>query len=122
MLVEVNDDNTNWEVAPDNNQLAFELQVGDNFVMCAEFENEEDSLFGVLKCVKHLYMYEGDQPLTYDYNFIIKKGDEVIEGRNYNQLGRKETSFVMDVGKGLAYIYSHFVCASKFAMVQVAHK
>jgi hypothetical protein len=67
-------------------------------------------------------MYEGDKPLTYDYNFIIEKGDEIVEGRYYKQLGRKETSFVMDVGKGPTYIYSHFVYASKFAMVQVAHK
>lgn len=52
----------------------------------------------------------------------LEKGDEVVEGHYYKNLGRKETSFVMDVGKGLAYIYSHFVCASKFAMVQVAHK
>jgi hypothetical protein len=34
----------------------------------------------------------------------------------------KETSFVMDATKGLAYIYSHLVYASKFTMVQVAHK
>jgi hypothetical protein len=27
----------------------------------------------------------------------------------------------MDANKGFAYIYSHLVCASKFAMVQVAH-
>jgi hypothetical protein len=59
MLVEVNDDNTNWEASPNNNQLAFELQVGDNlFVVCAELENEENSLFWVLKCVKCLYMYK----------------------------------------------------------------
>jgi hypothetical protein len=104
MLVEVNDDNTNWEVGPDNNQFAFELQVGDNFVVCAELENEEYSLFWVLKCVKCLYMHERDQPLTYDYNFIIEKGDEIMEGCYYKQLGRKETSFVMDVGNGPAYI------------------
>jgi hypothetical protein len=103
-------------------QLAFELQVGDKFVVCAKFENEENSLFWVLKCVKHLYMYESDQPLTFDHNFIIEKGDEVMEGRYYKQLGRKETSFVMYLSKGLSYIYSHLVCASKFAMVQVSHK
>jgi hypothetical protein len=45
MLVEVNDDNTNWEASLNNNQLAFELQVGDNFVVCAELKNEENSLF-----------------------------------------------------------------------------
>jgi hypothetical protein len=122
MLVEINDDNTNWEASPNNNQLAFELQVGDKFVVCTKLENEENSLFWVLKCVKRLYMYESKQPLTFDHNFIIEKGDEVMEGRYYKQLGRKETSFVMYVGKGLSYIYSHLVCASKFAMVQVAHK
>ncbi len=52
----------------------------------------------------------------------LEKGDEVVEGHYYKNLGRKETSFVMDVVKGLAYIYSHLVCVSKFTMVQVTHK
>ncbi len=69
MLVEVNDDNTNWEVGPNNNQLAFELQVGGNFVVCVEVGNEENSLFWVLTCVRRLFMYNGDQPLANDYNF-----------------------------------------------------
>jgi hypothetical protein len=34
LLVEAYDDETNWEVVVfNNNQLAFELQVGDNFVI-----------------------------------------------------------------------------------------
>jgi hypothetical protein len=68
----------------DNNQLAFELQVGDNFVVYVEFENEKRSLFWVFKCVRCLYMYERDQPLVDYYNFIIEKGDEVMESLYYN--------------------------------------
>jgi ABC-type metal ion transport system substrate-binding protein len=55
LLVEVEDNDSNWEATSvDNNQLAFELQVGDNFVVRANFVNEEKLLFWVFKCVKML--------------------------------------------------------------------
>jgi hypothetical protein len=54
-------------------------------IHCFGFSNVSN----VCTCTKR------DQPLTYDYNFIIEKGDEIVEGRYYKQLGRKETSFVM---------------------------
>jgi hypothetical protein len=41
LLVETYDDETNWEVVVFNNdQLAFELQVGDNFVIPIKPRNE----------------------------------------------------------------------------------
>ncbi len=46
LLVEVEDDDSNWEATNvDNNQLAFELQVGDNFLVRANFVNEENHCF-----------------------------------------------------------------------------
>lgn len=75
--MEAKDDNSNWEsTSVDNDQLAFELQVGYNFAIHVELENEKRSLFWVFKCVRCLYMYERDQPLVDDYNFIIEKCDE----------------------------------------------
>ncbi len=38
----------------DNNQFAFELQVGDNFVVRVDLGNEEKLSFWVFKCVKML--------------------------------------------------------------------
>ncbi len=55
LLVGAKDDDSNWEATSvDNNQLAFELQVGDNFVVRANLRNEEKTLFWVFKCVKML--------------------------------------------------------------------
>jgi len=67
-------------------------------------------------------MYERDQPLAANYNFTIEKGNEVMEGHYCKQSKRKETSFMMDACKSPTYIYSHLICASKFVMVQAAHK
>jgi hypothetical protein len=53
LLVETEDDDSNWEATSvNNNQLAFELQVGDNFVVGVDLGNEEKLLFWVFKCVK----------------------------------------------------------------------
>jgi hypothetical protein len=53
--VEVEDDDSNWEVINvGNTQLALELQVGDNFVVHVDLENEEKPLFWAFKCVKML--------------------------------------------------------------------
>jgi hypothetical protein len=55
LLMEAKDDDSNWEATSvDNNQLAFELQVGDNFVVHANLGNEKKPLFWVFKCVKML--------------------------------------------------------------------
>jgi hypothetical protein len=55
LLVEAQDDDSNWEVINvGNTQLAFELQVGDNFVVHVDLENEEKPLFWAFKCVKML--------------------------------------------------------------------
>jgi hypothetical protein len=53
--VEAKDDDSNWEATSvDNNQLAFEFQVGDNFVVRVDLENKKKPLFWVFKCVKTL--------------------------------------------------------------------
>jgi hypothetical protein len=95
MLVEVNDDNTNREAGPNNNQLAFELQVGGNFVVYVELGNEENSLFWVLMCVRHMFMYKWEQPFTDDYNFTFENRDEVAEGHYYKKI-RDERNFICD--------------------------
>jgi hypothetical protein len=46
MLVEVNDDNTNWEVGPNNNQLAFELQVGITLLFVQSLRMRKIHCFG----------------------------------------------------------------------------
>jgi len=56
LLVEACDDETDWEaVGFNNNQLAFKLQVGDNFAIPIKPRNAKYLVFFVLNCVKCLY-------------------------------------------------------------------
>ncbi len=55
------------------------------------------------------------------YKNTYYEGDELIQGCYYNllQLGNKTYYFNDDAP--LAYIYSHLICASKFAMPPTSH-
>ena len=55
------------------------------------------------------------------YGLKVDQGDEVVLGVYYKQSGRSPTSFVLQSDIGPCFIYSHWVIASKFPMVQAHH-
>jgi hypothetical protein len=57
-----------------------------------------------------------------DWGNFVEKGDEIIINHYYKQLGTRKSSYVLIRDKGLAFIYFHLVCNSKFSLVPTAHK
>ena len=52
----------------------------------------------------------------------MEQGDEVVQGVYYKQSGRSPMSYNLQSDMGPCFIYSHWVIASKFPMVQAHHK
>ena len=112
---------TTWGIGGDSNDLAAQLQVGDNFAILAEPNNDEGTQFYILTCVKPMHIVEEDLGPD-DFGVNVEKGDEIVQGIYYAQRGMKNTSYVLLRDKGPATMYSHHVIASKFEMVQAPHK
>ncbi len=81
----------------------------------------EGADFFILQCVKELHIVEDDSR-PYDISNYMEKGDEIVIGQYYKQLGKRKSSYMLIKDKGPIFIYSHMVCASKFSMVQATHK
>ena len=105
----------------DDNLNAVELQVGDNFAVAAESGNAEGVEFYILQYTKAMYL-EKEDTLTDAWKGVTEMGDEVVEGLYYKQQGKSPKSYVLLRDHGVARIFSHLVCHSKFAMSQLQHK
>lgn len=112
-----------WETAPDDNVLALECAVGDHFAIVADpnTPNEGGATFYVLLCTTPMYTVRGAS-VTDAWNTTVDEGDEVIEGYYYRQQGRSPHSYVLLRDVGVAQVYSHLVCATKFTMTLAPHK
>ncbi|KAG0631145.1 hypothetical protein M758_1G230800 [Ceratodon purpureus] len=120
---ESEDPDPSWIVETGDNILAAECQVGDHFAIVADPNNldEPGEEFYVLQCTKSMYVHRG--PSTRDaWNTVIDDGDEVLEGYYYRHRGRRPNSFVFLREAGVARVYSHLVCATKFTMTQAPHR
>ena len=96
------------------------LDVGDNFAVKADAANGEGASFYIVQCFKRLHVVDKDQGPD-PYGFKVDQGDEVVLGVYYKQSGRSPTSFILQSDMGPCFIYSHWVIASKFPMVQAQH-
>lgn len=112
-----------WIAESDDNSLAAECQVGDHFAIVADTENPDDNgaEFYVLLCTKSMYVHHGES-IRDAWNTTVEDGDEVLEGFYYRQRGRSRNSYVLLRDGGVARVYSHLVCATKFWMTQAPHK
>lgn len=113
----------NWIAESDDNSLAAECQVGDHFAIMADTENPDDdgAEFYVLLCTKPMYVHHGES-IRDAWNAVVDDGDEVLEGYYYRQRGRRPNSYVLLQDAGVARVYSHLVCTTKFRMTQAPHK
>jgi hypothetical protein len=59
-----------------SNNLAFDLEVGDNFAMRAKGRNEKGADFYILKCLKTLHIVEVDAALN-DWQQSVEVKDEI---------------------------------------------
>jgi hypothetical protein len=114
-------DETDWGIGVDNNEQATCLRVGDNFVIVVALGNNEGVDFFILQCIKEMHIVQENVGLD-DWGNFVEKGDEIIIGHYYKQLGTRKSSYVLISDKSLAFIYSHLVCNSKFSLLQAVHK
>lgn len=112
-----------WEKAPDENVLAANLKVGDHFAVLADpmhpGANSQD--FFVLICTKVMHVVEAEQVID-NWGGVADRGDEVVHGIYYHQSGRKQNSYQLLKEPGAAILHSHLVIASNFTMILAPHK
>ena len=109
-----------WGNPRDSNELASMLDVGDNFVVKTDSVDGEGASFYILQCFKRLHVVNKDEGPN-PYGIKVDQGDEVVLSVYYKQSGRSPTLFVLQSDMGPCFIYSHWVIASKFSMVQAHH-
>lgn len=81
-----------WGNDGENNDLAMDLEVGDNFTIKAKASNVEGVEFYVVQCVEQMHIMQEDKGL-YVYGFNVEKGDEVVIGLFYMWCGCKESTY-----------------------------
>jgi hypothetical protein len=113
--------NPDWEIDSGMNTLAAELEIGDCFAILAEPGNSEKANWFILQCTKPMHLVQ-EEVKEDAWGNQFDQGDEVVEGLYFQQKGIKENSYIFLRDKGTACVYSHHVCANKFAMVQAQHK
>lgn len=120
---ESEDPDPSWIVETGDNILASECEVGDHFAIVADPANLDDdgAEFYVLQCTKSMHVYHGSS-IRDAWDTVIDDGDEILEGYYYRQRGRRKTSYVFLREAGVARVYSHLVCASKFTMTQAPYQ
>ncbi len=108
-----------WQVSHDGESLTTCLEVGDYFVVVATNDVEE-CWFWVLMCTEKLHMVIEEKHVnTYGQMFFYD--NQVVISKYFKQQGRSPYSYVQcDIGE--AYIYSHFIRAMKFQMIQSSHR
>jgi len=75
VICDIEFDDSNWGMEGGSNNLAYDLEVGDNFAVRVEAGNAEKADFYILKCLKTLHPIEvnvalDDLPLDYDQFFV----------------------------------------------------
>jgi len=64
VLCDIELDDSNWGTGSGSNNLASDLEVGDNFAMRAKAGNAKGADFYILKCLKTLHTIEVDVVLN----------------------------------------------------------
>jgi hypothetical protein len=111
-----------WTAELDDNFLASQLQVGDNFAVPVEPGNAEGADFYIVQCTKTMHIVQDVSRKDAWSGKLVEKGDEIVEGLYYRRQGRKENSYVLLRDEAVSFHYSHLILRSKVSMKQAPHK
>ncbi len=107
-----------WEYGIDGDELAMTLNVGDNFVVNAQVDNDENADFWIICCTKHLHKVKK----AFKCECIeFEKGDDVAAGKYYQKWGNSYSSYVLLKDSHIVYMHAHLVRAVKFLMPPKDH-
>jgi hypothetical protein len=93
------------------------VTIGDNTVMPCESRNGEQ--FWLLLCEKPKNMVTKTFNVAYKNTYY--EGNSVIQGWYYELIRPQNMTYYFNDNGQHAYVYSHIVCASKFAMPPTLH-
>jgi hypothetical protein len=111
-----------WTGEADDNYIASQLQVGDNFAVPAELGNTEGVDFYVVQCTRTMHIVEETSRRDVWDGKVVERGDKIVEGLYYQRKGLSQTSYILLRDKGVSFHYSHLILTLKFRMVQARHK
>lgn len=119
-VIEELDDEANWMHDGVSMSLGDLVDVGDNFMIPAEDDNEDGVEFYILQCTKR--KFELQEHLNCPWGGVFSAGDEVIRAKYFKKFGRGDKTFVFCDKAVDAHVDSHLVRACKFPMILAAHR
>lgn len=96
------------------------VEVGDNFMIPAEEENEDGVQFYILQCQKTKFVLQ--EPLSCPWGGTFNVGDAVIRGKYYKKYGHGDKTYVFCDKAVDAHVDAHLVRACKFPMILASHR
>ncbi len=93
------------------------VTIGDNIVMLCKSKSGEQFWLLLYDKPKHMVI----ETFVDAYKNTYYEGDSVIQGQHYELIWLGSRTYYFNDNGQLAYVYSHIVCASKFAMPPTLH-
>lgn len=115
-----NVDQDDWAFGGDGEEMSDLINVGDNFVVPAEAENEEGVEFYILQC--QIPKFRVVQPFQCVWGCEFDAGDYVIGGTYYQKWGISSKSFVYLAESRTTYVDAHLVRMCKFPLPPAHHR
>ncbi len=70
-----------WEYGVDGDELAMTLDLGDNFIVNAKVDNNENVDLWIICCTKHLNKVK--KTFKCEWGIEFEEGDDVVAGKYY---------------------------------------
>lgn len=113
------DDEDNWVHDGVSTELGDFVEVGDNFMIPAEEDNEDGVEFYILQCTRR--KFELQEPLNCPWGGVFSVGDEIIRGKYFKKYGRGDKTYIFCDKAVEAHVDTNLVRACKFPMVLASH-
>ena len=105
----------------DSKAITSHLQIGTNFAICVEDNNNEGVHYYLLSVLRPRFQVEVPFNCAWANEFVV--GDYAIEGMYYQKFGRNNShNYVQLIGSQLAYIHANLIKATDFPMVIQGHQ
>lgn len=119
-IMDENDNSDDWEFGGDEGNLGDVLNIGDNFAIPAEPENEEGVDFYLLQCQQPKFIVKAPFECVWGGSFDV--GDFVVAGTYYQRWGRTDKTYVYLSESRVAYVNAESVVACKFQMKPASYR
>lgn len=105
---------------PPNSTLAHTLELGENFAMAADPQNDDGVEFEILMCVSPVHYVEKN--IVSDWGEKFNAGDVVIEAKYYQKWGTDPSNYILWNKSRIALVHVEHVKHVKFPMLPLDHR